>query len=85
MSLVKVKSKFQVTIPTDIREKINLKEGELLEIIATDDQTIILKPQIIIDRDSVKSSIIEGLKDYQEGRTVGSFKSVKEFKAAIKK
>jgi AbrB family looped-hinge helix DNA binding protein len=84
MPLVKVKHKFQVTIPTEIREKTQIAEGDVLEMTVQGDK-IILKPKLIIDRDSIPAALAEGIKDYQEGRTCGPFVSVQEFKEALKK
>ncbi|MBF0466978.1 MAG: AbrB/MazE/SpoVT family DNA-binding domain-containing protein [Nitrospirae bacterium] len=84
MSLVKVKNKFQVTIPTKIREAAHIKEGDLLEVVFQD-KTIVFKPKVVLDRESVEASIAEGLKDYREGLVFGPFDSVKGFKAALSK
>jgi AbrB family looped-hinge helix DNA binding protein len=43
LSKVRVKRKGQVTIPQEIRTKLGIEEGTLLEIQAQDD-TIVLKP-----------------------------------------
>ncbi len=84
MPLVKVKHKFQVTIPTEIRSKIHLEEGDLLEM-NVQDNIIVLKPKAVVDRESVEAAIAEGLSDYQKGRVVGPFESVREFKEKYKK
>ncbi|MCG6553846.1 MAG: AbrB/MazE/SpoVT family DNA-binding domain-containing protein [Candidatus Magnetominusculus sp. LBB02] len=81
MSLVKVKNKFQVTIPNDIRRQAHIKEGDILEVIFKD-KAIVFKPKVASD---VEASIAEGLKDYEEGRVFGPFESVEEFKAALHK
>ena len=44
MPLVKVKEKFQVTIPTELREALHLTVGDLLEA-TIQGQTIVLKPK----------------------------------------
>lgn len=49
MPLVKVKEKYQVTIPTNIREKLALKVGDILEADIEKDK-IVLKPQIVLDK-----------------------------------
>ncbi len=49
MSLVKVKKKYQVTIPAEIRKELNLKVGDYLEVKAQG-TAIILKPKAVIDR-----------------------------------
>lgn len=84
MSLVKVKNKFQVTIPAEIRDKVNLAVGDVLEA-TIQNNNIVLKPKAIVDRESLEAAIAEGLEDYEKGRVFGPFKSVKEFKAALKK
>ena len=49
MSLVKVKKKYQVTIPAEIRKELNLKVGDYLEVKAQG-TAIILNPKAVIDR-----------------------------------
>ncbi|MBI1742110.1 AbrB/MazE/SpoVT family DNA-binding domain-containing protein [Candidatus Acetothermia bacterium] len=49
MPLVKVKEKYQVTIPTNIREKLALKVGDVLEADIEKDK-IVLKPQLVVDK-----------------------------------
>ncbi|MBF0555577.1 MAG: AbrB/MazE/SpoVT family DNA-binding domain-containing protein [Nitrospirae bacterium] len=82
MALVKVKNKFQVTIPNEIRLQAHIKEGDILEVIVQD-KAIVFKPSAVLDRDSVDAAIAEGLRDYKEGRVFGPFDSVEEFKAAL--
>ncbi|QXJ32190.1 AbrB/MazE/SpoVT family DNA-binding domain-containing protein [Saccharolobus shibatae] len=41
--MVKVTEKFQVTIPKEVREKINLKPNEEFEVIALNDNEILLR------------------------------------------
>ncbi|KJU85699.1 VapB-type antitoxin [Candidatus Magnetobacterium bavaricum] len=84
MSLVKVKNKFQVTIPSEIREKAHIKEGDILEVVFQD-KAIVFKPRAVSAGEDVEAAIAEGLKDYQEGRVFGPFDSVEEFKAALSK
>jgi AbrB family looped-hinge helix DNA binding protein len=83
-TLVKVKNNFQITIPFEIRERIKLIEGDILEV-AIKDMSIIFKPKKIIDRCSIDAQIAQGLSDYQNERILGPFKTVKEFKKYIKK
>ena len=49
MPLVKIKEKYQVTIPSSIRKKLPLKVGDVLEAELEDD-AIILKPQVVMDK-----------------------------------
>jgi len=53
----KVTEKFQVTIPRDVREKIGLKPGEVVEVEAIDNETIILKRDV--ERDPLRYLIGE--------------------------
>jgi AbrB family looped-hinge helix DNA binding protein len=49
LPLVKVKEKFQVTIPAELREALHLAVGDLLEATIEHD-TIVLKPKAVVDR-----------------------------------
>nr|BAL59585.1 hypothetical conserved protein [Candidatus Acetothermum autotrophicum] len=49
MSLIKVKEKYRVTLPAEIREKLPLKVGDLLEV-SLDRNRIILKPCMAPER-----------------------------------
>jgi AbrB family looped-hinge helix DNA binding protein len=84
MSLVKVKEKFQVTIPTTLRKAVRLSVGDLLEAEAKGN-VIILKPKAVVDRETIDAALEEGLKDLKAGRTTPKFSSVDEFKAYRKK
>jgi AbrB family looped-hinge helix DNA binding protein len=80
MPLVKVKEKFQVTIPTALRKAVRLSVGDLLEAEAKGN-TIVLKPKALVDRESVEAAIEEGLEDLKAGRVTPKFSNVEEFKA----
>ncbi len=84
MPLVRVKDKFQVTIPTQIRKIVHLEVGDILEMVIRDN-AIVFKPKTVVDREGVDAAIKEGLKDYQEGRMHGPFKSVAEFEATVER
>ena len=58
MPLVKVKEKFQVTIPTELREALHLTVGDLLEA-TIENETIVLKPKAVVDRTEAWNSVIE--------------------------
>jgi AbrB family looped-hinge helix DNA binding protein len=72
MSLVKVKTKGQVTIPTALRRRAGLSVGDLLEA-KMERGKITLTPQSLVDR-----HIQEGLEDIRNGRTYGPFDSADE-------
>ncbi len=69
MSLVKIKTKFQVTLPTSIREKVDLHVGDLLEA-DVEGNRITLTPKSTIDRE-----IALALEEIKQGRTRGPFKT----------
>ena len=56
MPLVKVKEKFQVTIPATVRKTRRLAVGDLLEA-ETKNNTIVLKPKAAVDRASKNDEI----------------------------
>ena len=58
LSLVKVKEKFQITLPAEIREKLDLAVGDILEATITG-ETIMLKPKAVVDRDQARHRLIE--------------------------
>lgn len=49
MALVKIKGKYQVTIPAKVREKIALEIGDLLDM-AYENGKITLIPKRVVDR-----------------------------------
>ena len=49
MPLVKVKEKFQITLPVELREVLHLAVGDLLEA-TIEDNVIVLKPKVVVDR-----------------------------------
>ncbi len=49
LPLVKVKEKFQITLPAELREALHLAVGDLLEA-TIQDNVIVLKPKVVIDR-----------------------------------
>jgi AbrB family looped-hinge helix DNA binding protein len=80
---VKVRDKYQVTIPEEVRGKIPLKVGERVEVIARGKE-IVIRPIIEIPRDQAwfwskdwQDQIAQSLKDLEKGKTK-VFKSVKE-------
>ncbi len=71
MPLVKVKEKYQVTLPAVVRQKAGLAVGDLLE--ATVEGTkITLTPKSVVDRE-----LALALEDVKKGRVHGPFASAK--------
>jgi len=81
MRLVRIKQKFQVTIPASIREKLHLEEGELLEA-TTKGGTILFTPKAVVNRPDVEAGIADALEDKRKGRTLGPFKTGAELRKA---
>ena len=69
MPLVRVKDKYQVTLPTALRTQVGLKVGDLLEATLKSGK-ITLTPKAVIDR-----RIADGLQDIRKGRVHGPFAS----------
>ena len=69
MALVKVKGKFQVTLPAALREKVGLEVGDLLEAKVVG-KKITLTPKSVLDRE-----LAIALKEVNEGKTHGPFKT----------
>ncbi len=79
MPLVKVKTKYQVTLPTSVRKQVGLAVGDLLDATVQGNQ-IMLTPKHAIDRD-----LAIALTDLQEGRSIGTFRNAKEAVKALRR
>ncbi len=49
-NILQVRSNGQITLPTAVRRKANLKEGDLLKVIVEADGAVRLVPQIAVKR-----------------------------------
>jgi AbrB family looped-hinge helix DNA binding protein len=85
---VKVREKYQITIPEDVREKVSLEIGERVEVDAKDGQ-IVIRPVIEIPKDQAwfwtkewQEGVRKAKDDYRKGKAK-SYKSVKEAKKAV--
>jgi AbrB family looped-hinge helix DNA binding protein len=70
--LVKVKEKYQVTLPASVRQKAKVAVGDLLEA-TVEGKKITLTPKSIVDRE-----IALALEDVKKGRVYGPFSTAKE-------
>lgn len=77
MSLVKVKDKYQVTLPVEVRRKAGLAVGDLLEA-QVKGKLITLTPKALVNRAFIEKRLAEGLEDIRKGRVHGPFSSAKE-------
>ena len=50
--LTEIRSRSQITIPSEIIKKLNLKQGDTLDVTVEDDQ-IILRPVVAVPKDQV--------------------------------
>jgi AbrB family looped-hinge helix DNA binding protein len=80
---VKVREKYQVTIPEEVREKIPLKVGERVEVTARGNE-IIIRPVVEIPREQAwfwntewQEQVSQSIKELERGK-MKVFKSVKE-------
>jgi len=78
MPLVKVKEKYQVTLPTEVREKAGLAVGDLLEV-EVKGKKITLTPKSLVDRE-----LALALEDYEKGRFIGPFRTAKAAVRALR-
>lgn len=72
MALVKVKEKYQVLIPPHVREKVQVRVGDLLEA-SVERGKIIFTPKGIVDRD-----IEISLQQLKEGKVSPAFSSARD-------
>ena len=70
--VVKVKTKYQVTLPTSVRHRVGLKVGDLLEA-KVERGKITMTPKAVIT-----PGIAEGLDDIKKGRVYGPFSSAED-------
>lgn len=80
---VKVREKFQVTIPEEVREKVPLNVGERVEVLARGDE-IVIRPVVEVPRSQSwfwthewQDQLARSRKDVEKGK-VKVFKSVRQ-------
>ncbi len=79
MPIVKVKSKYQITIPTDLRKQFNIGVGDLLDA-AIERGKITYSPKSIIDK-----RLAQSIAEVKAGRVYGPFHTVEEFFESLEK
>jgi AbrB family looped-hinge helix DNA binding protein len=72
MALVKIKEKYQVTLPAALREKAGLEVGDLLDA-RVEGKKITLTPKSVLDRE-----LAQALKEIEQGKTFGPFNSARD-------
>jgi AbrB family looped-hinge helix DNA binding protein len=79
MSLVSVKNKFQVVIPQEVRERIGIQVGDVLEA-KVERGKITFTPRTALDPD-----IAASIEEIKNGRSYGPFDSAADAIAAMKR
>lgn len=79
MPLVKVREKYQVTLPASVRRKAGVAVGDLLDAQVKDTK-ITLTLKRIVDRE-----LALALEDVRKGRVYGPFRSAKEAVRALRR
>lgn len=72
MEIVKVKNKYQVVIPEEIREKIGVEIGDFFEVKIVG-KSINFEPKVVVDK-----WLGEALEEIKSGKTAGPFRDSKE-------
>ena len=80
---VKIREKYQVTIPEDVRREVPLKVGEKVEVVARGNE-IVIRPVMEVPRSQAwfwtaewQEQISRSIKEVEKGKA-RVFKSVKE-------
>lgn len=98
MSLIKIQRKGQFTIPTAIRSRLGLADGDFIEV-SIKATSIVLTPKLVIDRSKfpnandeytpkqrriIDARLDESEKDLKKGRTFGPFDTADDMIASMK-
>lgn len=83
MPLVKVKEKYQVTLPASVRRKAGVAVGDLLEA-KVQGKKITLTPKLVVDRAVIEKRLAESFEDFSKGRVHGPFSSAREAIRALR-
>jgi AbrB family looped-hinge helix DNA binding protein len=75
MALVRVRGKYQVTIPKEVRRKLGLRVGDYLEV-EVQGSTILLKPKALLDKDEALEKLRTVLEKLLEKRVALSEEEV---------
>ena len=65
LTTVRVQAKGQVTIPKEIREKLNLQPGDLVVFVDTDDG-VMVKPAAVVTDDSLREEVTAVVRSIRE-------------------
>jgi len=92
MPVVRVKAKYQVTLPDELRKRVGVNIGDLFEVELHKGK-ITLTPKAVVDRDEytpaqrriIDAGITKGMLDFTRGRFHGPFDTAEEAIAHIKR
>jgi len=91
MALVKVKNKYQIVIPEDVRKKLKVKIGDMLEVYEKEGQ-LVARPVIIVDKSQAyfwtpewQKAEKEADEDIRKGNISGPFTTPDELLRHLKK
>jgi len=62
---VRVQEKGQITIPLKIRKKLNLKRGDLVVFVETD-EGVLVKPASVVPDDQLRSEVLAVVRSIRE-------------------
>jgi AbrB family looped-hinge helix DNA binding protein len=79
MAIVRIKDKFQVTLPAAIRRRAGLAVGDWLEA-RIEKGKITLSPKSLTDR-----RLEESFEDFRKGRSYGPFHSAAELTSSLRR
>lgn len=97
MSLIKIQKKGQFTIPTAIRSRLGLADGDFVEV-SIKSTSIVLTPKMVIDRSkfpnadkdytpaqrkAIDARLAKSDADIKKGRTHGPFDTAEEMTASV--
>lgn len=86
MSLVKVKSKYQIVIPEEVRKRLKVEIGDTLEI-EEKNGILVVKPIMVIDKSQAYFWTDEwqkGEKEAEEAKKKGKHRDFKRAEEAVK-
>lgn len=81
MSLVKVKNKYQIVIPENVRKRLKVEIGDTLEI-EEKDGVLVVKPVMVIEKSQAYFWTKEWQEMEKEAEEAKRKKRVKDFKKA---
>ena len=79
MPLVKVKEKYQVTLPASVRQRAGVAVGDFLEA-KVQGKKITLTPKRVIDRE-----LALAIEEFKRGRFIGPFRTAKAAVRALRR